>query len=217
MATMIKITCANCGSSKNIDRSEYNYQIVRGRENFFCSRTCSAQFNNKKNKKWFKRTQICKHCGKSFDTDSHYEVTFCSRECASAGSITDFRRHQMSVGGRTSQERHPVTSVNSCKILKKREAWKYQDIKSWLDKQSINHEFEYLVNKYIFDLALFDYKTFIEFDSDYHLSDEQKVIDESKAQTARNIGWDVIHVATDYSVVLPASSVIDIIENLKHR
>lgn len=211
------IICANCGKSHDIDSGEYNYQVRRGRENFFCSRTCSAQFNNKKNKKWFKRTQICKHCGKSFDTDSHYEVTFCSRECASAGSVTDFRRHQMSVGGKKGQLFHPGTPELTCQILKKREAWKYQDIKSWLDKQSINHEFEYLVDKYIFDLALFDYKTFIEFDSDYHLSDEQKAIDESKAQTARNIGWDVIHVATDCSVVLPASSVIDIIENLKHR
>ena len=212
MATMITIKCANCSADKDIDRSEYNYQVARGRKNFFCSRTCSAQFNNQKNKKWSKRTQICEYCHKEFETESHYEVRFCSRECASAGSITDFRRQRMSDGGRTAQHLYPVSATNISKLLKVREAWKYENIKSYLDSIDANYEFEYLIDKYVFDLALFDYKTFIEFDGSYHKQDyQQQETDKLKAETASKLGWKVIRVDTDASVVLDASLVSSII------
>ena len=217
MATMTTIKCANCGNHKDIDRSEYNYQVKRGRKNFFCSRTCSAQFNNQKNKRWFKRNQICKYCGKSFETESHYEVTFCSRECASAGSITDYRRERMADGGRTSQRLYPTSSKFACTALKSREAWKYAEIKTYLDSLNVAYEFEYLVDKYIFDLALFDYKIFIEFDSDYHNSTDQQIIDMDKEQTAQRIGWKVIHISTDSNKVIDVSliSSLDIFKDLE--
>lgn len=214
MATMITIKCANCSADKDIDRSEYNYQVARGRKNFFCSRTCSAQYNNQKNKKWAKRVQVCEHCQKEFETESHYEVRFCSRECASAGSITDYRRQKMSEGGHKGQQIHPGSPADMCKILKAREAWKYQEIKTYLDSINASYEFEYLVNKYVFDLALFDYRTFIEFDSDYHKDIHQQEVDKLKGETASKIGWQVIHVHTDYSVVLPTSLISSLVADL---
>lgn len=214
MGTTITIKCANCSAAKDIDRSEYNYQVSRGRENFFCSRTCSAQFNNQKNKRWFKRIQVCEYCQKSFETESHYEVRFCSRECASAGSITEYRRQKMSEGGHRGQQLHPGSPADMCKILKTREGWKYEEIKSYLDYANINYEFEYLVDKYVFDLALFDYKIFIEFDSDYHLNSHQQEIDKLKRETATKLGWSVIHIDTDSNAVLPSSLISSIIQDL---
>lgn len=82
---------------------------------------------------------------------------------------------------------------------------------------NVAYEFEYLVDKYIFDLALFDYKIFIEFDSDYHNSTDQQIIDMDKEQTAQRIGWKVIHISTDSNKVIDVSliSSLDIFKDLE--
>lgn len=206
------IICANCGKSHDIDLGEYNYQVRRGRENFFCSRTCSAHFNNKKHRKWFKRTQTCRCCGKLFETESHYEVTFCSRECASAGSITNYRRQQMSEGGKKGQFIHPGTPLLTSQILKNREAWKYAEIKELLEGLNIEYEFEYLLdNKYIFDLVIEKWRLLIEFDGTYHQEKNQSDVDKCKTKCAESNGYTLIRIQTKDNIVIPASSLYDTI------
>lgn len=206
------IICAECKKSHDIDLSEYNYQIRRGRENFFCSRTCSAKFNNSKNRKWFARTQICKYCGKSFETESHYEVAFCSRECASAGSITVYRRQQMSEGGKKGQIIHPGTPELTCQILKKRERWKYEEIKKMLESFNIEHEFEFLLdNMFIYDLHIPSWNLLIEFDGQYHMEKTQSESDKEKTKYAEDKGYQLIRIVTDNNVIIPASLLYDVV------
>lgn len=66
--------CLNCGKEHNKPK--------------FCSRSCSATYNNKKFPKrsrtaW--ETSVCKHCGVKFDYQTHKSTgKFCSNDCSAA-------------------------------------------------------------------------------------------------------------------------------------
>lgn len=43
-----------------------------------------------RNPKLLTTTRLCKHCGKSFETDAHYRQVFCSPECYEASKLRTF-------------------------------------------------------------------------------------------------------------------------------
>jgi YHS domain-containing protein len=43
----ITITCVFCGNHRTIERKEHTRQLAKGRQHFFCSRSCSSKFGNK--------------------------------------------------------------------------------------------------------------------------------------------------------------------------
>jgi|GEM_PF-6897775 len=43
----INITCALCGNQKSIELKEHKLQLKRGRQYFFCSKSCAGKLGNK--------------------------------------------------------------------------------------------------------------------------------------------------------------------------
>lgn len=207
------IICTNCGNSHIIDLSEYNYQVNRGRKNFFCSMKCAAAYNNTRNKKPAIQ-KACEWCGQPFECKTPYTKRFCSRSCASAGSITPKRLEGNRIGGAHSTQGHSIYSIQ--KLLKQREAWKYEEIGKLLDTLGISHEFEYVVgDKYIFDLLIPEWNVLIEFDSNYHNAPSQLESDIDKSKCATEHGYTLIRIQTPTNVVLAASCMYDVISQYR--
>ncbi len=45
----VTLTCTNCGNDVQKEKSQHDYQLRQGKENFFCNLSCVASFNNKNN------------------------------------------------------------------------------------------------------------------------------------------------------------------------
>lgn len=182
---MIKIKCSNCGEYFYKDKSEYDRQIRKGKSNFYCSPKCVA-IGTHVGKSNPMITKICPYCGKLFLTKTgSKEATFCSRECASSGSVTDKRRIRAK---EISKNNFTYGISHTQKILKTREAWKYKEIKEILDKYNEKYEFEYIIEDFIYDLALLNRKIIFEFDGPDH-----KYLDETnKTKVANKNNWLLI-------------------------
>jgi len=206
----IKIICGTCGKTSEKEFGEINRQIRQGRKTFFCDLHCAAEYNNK-NRRAEVVNKICPVCKNVFQTSlNRYEKDFCSRGCASKGSMSEERRLAQSLGGIKSQEKFPADIFEIQRILKIREAWKYTALKSFFEEHKIEHDFESIVGNYIFDLLLFDKKILIEFDGPYH-NGKQKVTDSKKTEEAENLGWKVFRIITNPNQIIPVESVMKII------
>ena len=185
--------CFWCEKEFNILKKEYTRQIKRGREYFFCSLSCSVQYTNSKRLDLRKKIKkVCPQCHKSFETMSgSKESTFCSRSCASAGSVTEKRRKM----GKINSKFLPHTIEQIAKGLRRREWHKYKDIDKILNTLDIKHQFEYSMQEIgIFDLAIFEQKILIELDGKYHNNLKQKKVDDNKDALAKIVGWDVVRI-----------------------
>jgi very-short-patch-repair endonuclease len=185
----IELRCANCGVLFKKPLKEFTRQTKRGRSKFFCSLSCAANKLNEKRKASL-IIKICPVCNSKFDTlRNRKESTFCSRSCASKGSVTELRREVARRNGLTTNNLKNLISTEEA--LKIREDWKYVDLKEFLDKSNRYYSFEHKVGNYIYDLALFDSRLLVEFDSPYHNGDKQKAIDKLKDLNAISSGWAI--------------------------
>lgn len=210
---MAKVTveCAWCGKEKEIELGEYNFWVRRGREYFFCSRTCSAKFSNADKVKYPpNRTQVCEYCKQPFNTSSPFAVRFCSRECASSGSVTPARKAAL----QNIRPIHPSSAITIQHLLKKREAYKYSQLAELLTAKGIAHEFEFLIDPYIYDLALLDAKILIEFDGNYHTGEKQLLLDQWKSDHATNSGWQVVRIPEAGSSQIDASVILPVLDKI---
>jgi hypothetical protein len=75
-----KLQCNKCGNHFQIQNGEYNRQIRKGRQHFFCSLSCSQSYNKKTT------TDVignCLWCEKTFQTTTHKRARkCCSGDCA---------------------------------------------------------------------------------------------------------------------------------------
>ncbi len=125
----------------------------------------------------------------------HSTKKYCSRSCASAGSVTDARRNAVRFGN--------IANLNSpAKMLKKRESWKYTQLESALS--GVPHEFEYDFGGYVYDLFLPEFDILVEFDDKYHCG-KQKITDHIKDVVAKLFGYSVVRVRVESASVIPAS------------
>lgn len=210
----VTITCAWCGAEHEMELGEYNYWMRRGRDYFFCSRSCTSKYRNADKVKFREnRTQICEYCHKEFVTSSKYAVRFCSRSCASAGSMSAERRARQVSGGHRSQELHPASPASMQRLLKLREAHKYTKLDELLNSLSIDHEFEFLLDAYIYDLALISRKLLFEFDGSYHDNANQKAMDDEKDRVASSYGWSVIRLPENGSSVIDPNLILPYLVN----
>ena len=149
----------------------------------------------------------CAYCGKRFRPKRH-KVRFCSRGCASAGSVTPYRRRRAVELG----------MANSCNITKPsviarslctREGPRYQRLSRLLVRHGVSHRFEYNLpgTSVIFDLAIKDQgsKYLVEFDSAYHSEDVVRVKDHKKTRVGEKLGWKVIRISCPAFAVFPPS------------
>lgn len=204
----MKITCAYCGKECDKPDKEIRRQLKQGHTDFYCNQSCGA----KARKRIVEIVKVCNQCGAEFTTQNDpNESIFCSRSCASKGSVTEFRRRKAHETTSSNPEwvRHIATSsTDAAACLKKREAWKYVKIKALLESKGEPHEFDYALpgTSSIYDLALFEQKLLIEFDGPSHNFSGQQVLDIVKDQVARLHGWDVLRIPVSASAIIPEKS-----------
>jgi very-short-patch-repair endonuclease len=204
---MVTITCAYCGGAHEIRKGEFVRKTKMGKTQFYCSLTCSATaMNERLGKKSQPIERTCPTCGKQFISSTKAKgAKFCSRGCASAGSVTEYRRAR----AREVASYNPAWRANIGRpenvvaILKRREAHKYRLLEEALSAAGIIHEFEFLVAPYVFDLAMPGRRVLVEFDGKYHEWGEQMEVDTEKQRLAASLGWAVVRIRTDQAVFAP--------------
>lgn len=195
--SMIDCICEWCGESFQKVLAEFKRSERIGRKHF-CSLSCGAKDQNSKIKAK-EVVKICPECKKKFvSTTKKKAATFCSRSCASKGSMNEDRR----LAQREAGLRFVDNLISTDEVLKRREAWKYELLKKALDGR--DHEFEYALENSVFDLALFDKKILVEFDGPYHKLDSQIERDLEKDAIAARNGFLVIRrTVAQAQVILP--------------
>jgi very-short-patch-repair endonuclease len=192
------VTCRNCSTSFEKENREINRAAKLGREHF-CSLACTAQFSNEP-RKAREVTKTCPTCKKQFESSTKAKAaTFCSSRCATLGSETEERRQGRSRGGRTAAG----NLLSTHEVLKRREAPKYAELeKALLGRR---HEFEFPLEGYVFDLALFDQDVLLEFDGRYHEANAQRTVDQEKDRVATKHGFRIVRVEVPSGEVIPVT------------
>jgi very-short-patch-repair endonuclease len=193
-----QVTCFHCGARFLKDNREINRALHLGR-NHLCSSRCSGA----KNAEFARAKEIvllCP-CGKRFTTTTKTKAAkHCSRGCASKFSMSEERREAQKAAGRAS-ENH----ISPAETLKKREAWKYAVLREALGDRS--HEFEFELEGYVFDLALFDENVLVEFDGPYHRGKSQRVQDRRKEAAAARNGFVLVRRRVLPTVVIDVATI----------
>jgi very-short-patch-repair endonuclease len=206
-----ELNCAWCGKVFFILVKEYHRQIRKGREVFFCGLSCAASFRNETvGAKILPVNKECPVCHRVFQSDtSSKAATFCSRSCASKGSVTEYRRQKAREMGL--QNQGILTIDMTAASLRTREAWKYAALEEYLTNIGEPFQFEYPIDDAIFDLALTRRKMLVEFDSDYHESSSQQERDLEKDETARTNGWTLERVRVARNMPIHPSVIRDVL------
>ena len=197
--SIVKIPCEVCGSMIQRELKEVNRSIRLGRR-FFCGLSCSAVASNQ-SKKSTEIILTCP-CGQKFKSSTHSKASrHCSRRCASLYSMSEDRRQSQRRGGEVSKG----NLISTQEVLKHRESWKYVGLEKILEGR--DYEFEYQIDKYVFDLALLDKKILVEFDSPYHRDSKQKIVDATKDQIAKDFGFILIRRPVQQSMIISPETI----------
>lgn len=193
----IEIACWQCDTVVEKELGEVNRSRRLGRQ-LFCSRSCSAVSANAPRKSQVFEA-ACPVCDTVFETSTHNKAKrHCSPSCASKGSMTAGRRAaQREAGLQHAENLHRAQALG----LKKREAWKYVALKKAL--RGRQHEFEFRLGRFVFDLALLDVDVLVEFDGPYHHSATQRALDARKDRAARRHGFTVQRRRVKPDAVIP--------------
>ena len=171
--------------------------MAKGATQFFCSRQCQGYARVGSGIPVVLEDRCCGKCGKQFSVDASLPNRFCSRGCASAGSVTVYRKQRMADGGYMK-----VGNLGSpADCLRIREAYKYEAVAAFLTEQKIQHIFEFPLGNYVFDLCLTSRKLLIEFDGPYHRTDMMRTLDAAKDAYATCCGFHVARVLTPINEV----------------
>ena len=180
-------TCEYCEKEVEKPQKEVNRSRRLGRR-LFCNTSCAAKFSNAP-KRAPTIDKVCPVCSVVFSTTTKVRAsTFCSRECASAGSVTEYRRNTARQSGLAMRS----NLISSAEALKIREAPHYVLLLEHLTKTGRVFEFEFPLGPYVFDVALLDVKTLIEFDGYYHQNGKQQAADREKEKYAQSQGYVVV-------------------------
>ena len=191
----VDVACDGCGKSLNRWPSE----IGRRGGGTFCDRSCAAKTGNAPRRS--KEIVMDCPCGKRFKTTTHNKAKrHCSRSCASRFSMSDKRREAQREAGLLHK-----TNLSPAKALKEREGWKYAALRESLAGREFEFEFE--LNGRIFDLALLDTKTLVEFDGPDHAAKNVREDDAAKDQVAEAAGFIVIRRPLIPSTVISPTSI----------
>ena len=101
-------------------------------------------------------------------------------------SDSEDRRAAQRAGGHATKK----NLIQTTDTLKLREGWKYRQLEVYLNGRQF--EFEYKIDKFIYDLALLDSLIVVEFDGPYHAGDAQQRIDAIKEDIARKAGFTLV-------------------------
>lgn len=195
------VTCEQCGSPVIKPTKEVTRSIKLGRK-FYCNNSC--HLSNRNSVPRFDKT--CPQCGTVFPSSAKVRAsTFCSRGCASAGSVTELRRESARRTGHLTK----ANLVGPVEALKAREAWKYEQLAPLL--QNTAHEFEHKIGDYVFDLVLFDYRVIVEFDGPDHRGREQRMTDQNKDSVALAHGYTMVRKPVGKACGIPSDTIVDLV------
>lgn len=204
----IDIYCTGCGLPVTKELKEVTRQRKNGNYKFYCNSKCFGLSNVKLVRSEYR---FCEFCNNLFLTDYTTDTRHCSRGCASANSVTDYRREKAreiglnAINGNLLKGREiSVVALG----LRTREMWKYVEIEALLNKNYLEHQFEYPLERYVYDLALYWDRILIEFDSMYHNGNSQIQIDKEKELLANSYNWRVVRIQTDYNNVIPGQVIL---------
>lgn len=144
---------------------------------------------------------VCPVCHKAFSRVVRYKPppTFCSRGCASTGSVTPYRRRRAQEHGKRNL---PHNASTTAAALRSREAWRYEQVQEFLACKNVKHQFELPLGNFIYDLGLLQHKILVEFDGKDHTYESQRRLDERKDRYALNLGWTVKRVVVAKGAVI---------------
>lgn len=199
MTTMSEISCFVCGKIVKRSLGEIKRSQKLGRQSF-CSISCAAKANNapRRSKEF---VTGCPYCGVEFVTSTHNKAKrFCSRSCASKGSMSEERREAQRQSGKIH-----CNNFSTAKGLRSREAWKYVALQKYLGKR--HYQFEFEINGCIFDLALLDKNILVEFDGPYHAREPQLSRDADKDHVANKAGFKVVRRNVESMTVISPSTI----------
>lgn len=114
----------------------------------------------------------------------------------------------MNEGRRDAQRRAGLATDNfitEAEVLKLRERWKYAVLEGVLTDR--DHEFEYPLGGYVFDLALLDTRVLVEFDGPYHAYGDQPRVDAAKELVAQEAGFVVVRRAVQPMTVISPTTI----------
>lgn len=205
MKTVV-VKCFWCQKEVVKTTKEVKRSLTKGMR-LFCNNSCGAKWVNTGRKKAVTVIKPCEYCGKEFETRAFGSrvYRFCSRPCGSAGSVTDKRRE--------SSRQAAKRGINLLRVsdsLKKREAWKYEQLRGRLS--GIDHEFEYDLGGFVFDLAFPIHKIVVEFDGPEHSRKTQKIADGVKTKAAESLGFTVIRKVVAKGEVIPSAILDDFLQ-----
>jgi len=200
MGNLVEFYCATCGVLATKNQGEYN-RSQRLNRRLFCSQSCSAVASNV-SKRAKEIILDCPYCGERFVTSTHNKAKkFCSRSCASKGSMSESRREAQRLGG----GRNPENLISTEECLRRREAWKYVALKEELKGRE--YTFEFRIGKYVFDLVLFDRKVIVEFDGPYHKGPQQAGVDVEKEKVASEAGYILVRRCVESATVISPTTI----------
>lgn len=189
----VEIVCPACGVVAVKPTKEFNRSTKLGRR-MYCSYACFSSTVNAA-RKIPDQERLCAYCAIPFITSGGAKsARFCSRSCASRGSVTTRRRR--SARSLAKQNFIPATVDSAARVLKQREAWRYRKLKTELKKRSSKFEFEYVLDGRVFDLALFDQGILVEFDGPYHSWSVIAKKDLEKDRIAERNGYRLLRYRT---------------------
>lgn len=193
----IPMECRWCGKAFAILEKEFRRQARRGRNHFFCGLSCTAKYKNSITSKRVRSIRRqCQFCNREFTSNTGSKgAVFCSRSCASSGSVTDYRRKKAREMGLKNSKGGNFTIQSTAKGLRRREGAKYAPLAAFLVSIEERHQFEYVLDgKHVFDLALIDRKILVEFDGKDHNWTKQIQKDKMRDQYADSQGWTVSRI-----------------------
>lgn len=202
--TQFHFACAWCGNaaSKPVGEVRRSQRLNR---KLYCSYTCAGHGNNVSRRAKVV-TRKCPVCATVFQSSTRRRAArFCSRVCASKGSVSDVRRKAAQLSGQRS-----VNFLSAADTLRRRESWKYAALREYLVQQERPHQFELALDGRVFDLALFDVSILVEFDGPYHQSPGQRATDRRKTAIAKKHGYALVRLKVTPSTVIDPVTLIGI-------
>lgn len=204
-----EVTCVYCEVRFMKDNREVNRAQRKGLRHF-CTRSCAAAFGA--DQKRASTVVLTCACGSTFQSTTLSKAKkHCSRSCAARFSSSDQQRAAQRRAG------HKMIGnlIRSSDLLRRRESWKYVDLRRALQGRA--HTFEFEVGGAVFDLALHDTRVVVEFDGPYHCGPKQRAVDAKKDKIAEQNGFRVERRAVRPNQVISSDLIADLIAKLPGR
>lgn len=202
------LRCLECTDEFSKETKEITRRVKSGKTEFFCSIACSTAYRMRVTGVTYPTLELpCPTCGTVFQTTAAPKARkHCSQSCANTTRVRMATEGRVAGGLAHVNNLLGVTALAAA--LRSREGWKYQPLVHVLTQLGVAYTFEFPLDPFIYDLALHESKTLVEFDGpDHTYSTEAQTTDAEKDRHAQALGWSLVRVPVDPATVIPPSSI----------